>query len=98
MGLDRDTTFTWYGHSCYEVRTPGNKVILIDPYFAACGKVDFQERSGEIIKEMRTLATKNSEEIREAVEEGKKRMARLAAEGNALVVESTGGGHGVGNS
>ena len=34
MGLDRDTTFTWYGHSCYEVRTPGDKVILIDPYFA----------------------------------------------------------------
>jgi hypothetical protein len=48
--------------------------------------VTFQERSGEIIAEMRTLATKNSEEIREAVEEGKKRMARLAAEGNALVV------------
>ena len=33
MGLDRDTTFTWYGHSCYEVRTPGGKVILIDPWF-----------------------------------------------------------------
>jgi len=47
--------------------------------------VTFQERSGEIIAEMRTLATKNSEEIRDAVEEGKKRMARLAAEGNALV-------------
>lgn len=47
--------------------------------------VTFQERSGEIIQEMRTLATRNSEEIREAVEEGKKRMARLAAEGNALV-------------
>ncbi len=47
--------------------------------------VTFQERSGEIIAEMRTLATRNSEEIREAVEEGKKRMARLAAEGNALL-------------
>ena len=34
MGLDRDTTFTWYGHSCYEVRTPGGKVIIFDPYFA----------------------------------------------------------------
>ena len=33
MGLDRDTTFTWYGHSCYEVRTPGGKVILFDPFF-----------------------------------------------------------------
>ncbi len=49
--------------------------------------VTFQERSGEIIAEMRTLATKNSEEIRDAVEDGKKRMARLAAEGNALVVD-----------
>ena len=30
----RDTTFTWYGHSCFEVRTPGGKTILIDPFFA----------------------------------------------------------------
>jgi len=48
--------------------------------------VTFQERSVEIIAEMRKLATQNSEEIREAVEDGKRRMARLAAEGNALVV------------
>jgi L-ascorbate metabolism protein UlaG (beta-lactamase superfamily) len=34
MGLDRDTTFTWYGHSCFEVRTPGGKTILFDPYLA----------------------------------------------------------------
>src|SRR5260370_33742641 len=33
MGLDRDTTFTWYGHSCVEVRTPGGAVIVIDPWF-----------------------------------------------------------------
>jgi L-ascorbate metabolism protein UlaG (beta-lactamase superfamily) len=33
MSLDRDTTFTWYGHSCFEVRTPGGVVILIDPWF-----------------------------------------------------------------
>ena len=33
MALDRDTTFTSYGHSCMEVRTPGGKVILIDPWF-----------------------------------------------------------------
>jgi L-ascorbate metabolism protein UlaG (beta-lactamase superfamily) len=33
MGLDRETTFTWYGHSCYEVRTPGGKVVIIDPWF-----------------------------------------------------------------
>jgi len=30
MALDRDTTFTWYGHACVEVRTPGDKVILIN--------------------------------------------------------------------
>jgi len=33
MALDRDTSFTWYGHSCFEVTTPGGKVILLDPYF-----------------------------------------------------------------
>jgi L-ascorbate metabolism protein UlaG (beta-lactamase superfamily) len=33
MGLDRDTTFTWYGHACVEIRTPGGKTILIDPWF-----------------------------------------------------------------
>jgi L-ascorbate metabolism protein UlaG (beta-lactamase superfamily) len=33
IGLDRDTTFTWYGHSCVEVTTPGGKTILIDPWF-----------------------------------------------------------------
>ena len=34
MALDRDTTFTWYGHSCFEIGTPGGKVILLDPFFA----------------------------------------------------------------
>ena len=33
MALDRDTTFTWYGHSCFEIRTPGDKVIVLDPWF-----------------------------------------------------------------
>ena len=34
MALDRDTTFTWYGHSAFEVRTPGGKTIVLDPFFA----------------------------------------------------------------
>jgi len=38
---------------------------------------DYQERSHDIIDEMRALSTRNSEEIRDAVEEGKKRMAKL---------------------
>jgi L-ascorbate metabolism protein UlaG (beta-lactamase superfamily) len=33
MGIDRDTTFTSYGHSCVEVRTPGGKTLIIDPWF-----------------------------------------------------------------
>ncbi|WP_425645307.1 cell surface protein [Agrobacterium leguminum] len=49
--------------------------------------VNFQGRSVEIIAEMRELSTKNSEEIRNAVEDGKKRIAKLAEEGNALVIE-----------
>ena len=47
--------------------------------------VGFQTRSREIIEEMRKLATRNSEEIREAVEDGKRRLARVAAEGNAYL-------------
>lgn len=46
--------------------------------------VNFQVRSSEIIAEMRKLATENSAEIREAVEDGKRRIARLAAEAEAL--------------
>lgn len=49
--------------------------------------VNFQTHSVEIIAEMRELSTRNSEEIRSAVEDGKKRIARLAAEGNALAIE-----------
>ena len=33
MGIDRDTTFTWYGHACLELRTPGGRTLLIDPWF-----------------------------------------------------------------
>jgi L-ascorbate metabolism protein UlaG (beta-lactamase superfamily) len=33
MSIDRGTTFTWYGHACVEVRTPGGKTILVDPWF-----------------------------------------------------------------
>jgi hypothetical protein len=46
--------------------------------------VAFQERSLQIVQEMRTLATKNSAEIRDAVEDGKRRIARLVAEGKTL--------------
>jgi hypothetical protein len=50
--------------------------------------INFQEKSRTIINEMRELSTKNSAEIRDAVEDGKQRLARLAAEGNALMAES----------
>jgi hypothetical protein len=46
--------------------------------------VAFQERSIETIAEMRKLATQNSAEIREAVEDGKKRIARLSAAAETL--------------
>lgn len=47
--------------------------------------IGFQERSRAIIEEMRVLATKNSEEIRDSVEDGKRRLAALAAQGNVLL-------------
>jgi hypothetical protein len=46
--------------------------------------ITFQERSLEIVGEMRRLSTQNSTEIRDAVEEGKRRIARLVAQGEAL--------------
>ena len=49
--------------------------------------VTWQERSHEIIAEMRQLATRNAEEIREAVENGKRQLARLAEEGKGLSLE-----------
>jgi hypothetical protein len=46
--------------------------------------VSFQEHSQQIIEEMRKLATQNSAEIRDAVEDGKRRIAKLVADGKAL--------------
>ena len=46
--------------------------------------VNFQERSQTIIEEMRNASTQNSAEIRDAVEDGKKRIAKLVADGKAL--------------
>jgi hypothetical protein len=51
--------------------------------------VAFQERSRDIIDEMRTLATKNSAEIRDAVEDGKRRLAKLTLEAAELPPPAT---------
>jgi hypothetical protein len=46
--------------------------------------INYQERTQQIIGEMRTLSTQNSAEIRDAVEDGKRRIAKLVADGKAL--------------
>ncbi|HJR69029.1 MAG TPA: cell surface protein [Gammaproteobacteria bacterium] len=46
--------------------------------------VNYQLRSREIIAEMRDLSTKNAAEIRDAVEQGKQRLAKLVQSGEAL--------------
>ncbi|MEE9271995.1 MAG: hypothetical protein V3U57_01800 [Robiginitomaculum sp.] len=48
--------------------------------------IAYQERSIEIIAEMRKLSTENSKEIRIAVEDGKRRMAALAEMGASNVL------------
>ncbi len=30
---DMSGSFTWYGHSCVELHTPGGKVLIFDPWF-----------------------------------------------------------------
>lgn len=54
--------------------------VLVDSVVA------YQERSQAIIAEMRTLATRNSEEIREYVEDGKRRMTALVEQGVAAAL------------
>jgi hypothetical protein len=49
--------------------------------------VAYQERSQEIITEMRKLATENSKEIREVVEDGKRRLTRLAESGASAALD-----------
>ena len=50
--------------------------------------VTWQTRSREIIEQMRVQSTANAEEIRVAVEEGKRNLARLAEEGKGLVASA----------
>jgi uncharacterized protein YaaN involved in tellurite resistance len=52
--------------------------------------VNYQERSQEIIAEMRDLSTRNAQEIRDSVEQGKQRLSRLVQEGKALPLEFPG--------
>jgi len=48
--------------------------------------VTWQSRSRELIEEMRVQSTANAAEIRVAVEEGKRKLARLANDGKGLAV------------
>ncbi len=52
--------------------------------------VNYQQRSLEIIAEMRDLSTRNAQEIRDSVEQGKQRLARLVEEGKALPLDFPG--------
>ena len=52
--------------------------------------VSYQEKSRQIITEMRDSATRNSDEIRRSVEDAKVRMARLAQQGAALSLPADG--------
>src|SRR3954454_19252855 len=33
MALNPAAIFTWFGHACWELRTPGGKTVLFDPWF-----------------------------------------------------------------
>jgi hypothetical protein len=56
--------------------------------------VNYQEHSREIIAEMRELSTRNAAEIRDAVENGKQRLAKLVQSGEALALAPPGTGSG----
>jgi len=46
--------------------------------------INFQEKSYSLISEMRDLSTRNEQEIRQAVEDGKRRMVQLTTAGKQL--------------
>jgi len=33
MALPNDVRITWYGHSCFEIATPGGKTVVLDPWY-----------------------------------------------------------------
>jgi L-ascorbate metabolism protein UlaG (beta-lactamase superfamily) len=33
MALPAGTTITWFGHSCFEMTTPGGKTVILDPFY-----------------------------------------------------------------
>ncbi len=33
MGIPTGTHITWYGHSCFEITTSGDRTVIIDPWF-----------------------------------------------------------------
>ncbi len=49
--------------------------------------INFQEKSYSLISEMRELSTRNEQEIRQAVEDGKRRMVQLTTAGKQLTNE-----------
>jgi hypothetical protein len=51
--------------------------------------VNFQSKSQEIIAEMRKASTENSREIRDAVEDGKRRLAALIQSGASAALDRT---------
>jgi hypothetical protein len=50
--------------------------------------VNWQTKSHEIIEEMRIASTRNADEIRDAVEESKRKLARLAEQGKGLELDA----------
>ena len=51
--------------------------------------VNFQERSRDIIEEMRSLSTQNANEIRDVVEDGKQRLVKIIQRGGSLPLSSS---------
>ncbi len=50
--------------------------------------IDYQEKSKDIIAEMREESTKNAAEIRDAVEDGKRRLAKLARDTGRVAAQT----------
>jgi L-ascorbate metabolism protein UlaG (beta-lactamase superfamily) len=78
--ISMDTQLTWYGQSAFEIVTPGEKILLVDPWLS---NPVFKNAKDEIATlkdvDLILITHGHSDHVGDAVEIGKKTGAKLVA-------------------
>lgn len=79
------TNITWYGHSAFKIKTPGGKVLLIDPWLANPSNPKGKELLADLSKVDQILLTHaHGDHIGNTVEIAKKTGAKLVASNDLM--------------